>query len=84
MRTTFLIATTIGAILAIPTDASARYYPWCASYSRDAAENCGFVTFAQCRATVSGIGGVCYSNPWYHAYGTGVDIRPYGRKKRPR
>ena len=34
-------------------------YPWCAVYSGDAggASNCGFSTLAQCRATVSGIGG---------------------------
>lgn len=31
---------------------------WCASY-RNGGTNCGFQTIDQCRATVSGIGGVC-------------------------
>jgi tetratricopeptide (TPR) repeat protein len=38
---------------------------WCAAY-RSGANNCGFQTIEQCRATVSGIGGSCvpnYSDP---------------------
>jgi Domain of unknown function (DUF4399) len=31
---------------------------WCAAYS-SGAQNCGFSTFEQCRATVSGVGGSC-------------------------
>jgi uncharacterized protein DUF3551 len=43
-------------------------YPWCAVYSGDAggASNCGFLTIAQCRATVSGIGGSCEPNQFYN------------------
>jgi hypothetical protein len=43
-------------------------YPWCAVYSGDAggASNCGFSTIAQCRATVSGIGGSCEPNQFYN------------------
>jgi Protein of unknown function (DUF3551) len=41
-------------------------YPWCAQYStRGGARNCGFTTWEQCRATVSGIGGYCIENPFY-------------------
>jgi len=43
-------------------------YPWCAHYQgRDmgGAPNCGFTSYAQCMATVSGIGGWCGVNPWY-------------------
>jgi hypothetical protein len=29
------------------------------------AQNCGFVSFAQCMATVSGIGGFCVQNTMY-------------------
>jgi hypothetical protein len=41
--------------------------PWCAYYggSRIAATNCGFATFQQCLATVSGVGGSCGPNPQY-------------------
>jgi hypothetical protein len=46
--------------------ASAQNYPWCAQYNlRGGASNCGFVSFAQCQATVSGIGGFCERNPMY-------------------
>ena len=43
------------------------YYPWCARYGGDmgGASNCGFSTFEQCRATISGIGGFCEPNPFY-------------------
>jgi hypothetical protein len=38
---------------------------WCAEYAggRDNATNCGFYTYEQCRATVSGVGGFCRPNP---------------------
>jgi Protein of unknown function (DUF3551) len=47
--------------------ARADPYRWCALYSGDAggASNCGFVTLAQCQATVSGIGGSCEPNAFY-------------------
>jgi len=43
------------------------YYPWCAVYGSTAggASNCGFVSFRQCMATVSGMGGFCQRNPFY-------------------
>lgn len=43
-------------------------YPWCARYGGDMAgvSNCGFVTWEQCMATVSGVGGFCERNPFYH------------------
>ena len=37
--------------------------PWCAVYAdRSGIEECLFATFAQCQATVSGIGGFCRQN----------------------
>ena len=39
-----------------------RVYPWCA-YSDPWTYNCGFTTFQQCVATVSGAGGICRPNP---------------------
>lgn len=41
-------------------------YPWCAHYMmQNGPKSCGFVTLAQCQATVSGIGGFCDMNPFY-------------------
>jgi hypothetical protein len=44
---------------------------WCAQYSgrSGGATNCGFFTLAQCRATVSGIGGFCVPNQFYNPCG---------------
>ena len=43
---------------------AAREYPWCAFYG-PSTRNCGFVSLAQCRATISGVGGYCGQNPSY-------------------
>lgn len=37
--------------------------PWCAYYD-PWSYNCGFATFQQCLATISGAGGVCQPNPY--------------------
>jgi len=41
--------------------AGAQNYAWCAQYNmRGGGErNCGFVSWQQCMATVSGVGGYC-------------------------
>jgi hypothetical protein len=50
----------------IGTPAQAQNYPWCAALSMgDMSYNCGFDTEAQCKATVSGIGGFCEKNTQY-------------------
>lgn len=50
----------------VPASSKAEViYPFCAYYGRDSGTNCGFVTFQQCLATVSGIGGYCAENPFY-------------------
>jgi len=56
------------AISAISAPAHAQNYPWCAFYSGrgfGGATNCGFTSFQQCMATVSGIGGSCQVNTMY-------------------
>jgi hypothetical protein len=54
------------AIGALSTPAAAQNYPWCAYYSgRGGGTNCGFTTYEQCMATVSGIGGFCNINTQY-------------------
>ena len=61
--------------------AAAQDYPWCAHYSRSGTKNCGFVSFEQCRATVSGIGGFCAINPFYAAaYSDAPRVRKYKRR----
>jgi len=64
----FLLSALVGAVMVLGTPAHAQNYPWCAQYSGRAlggAMNCGFVSFAQCMATVSGIGGFCVQNTMY-------------------
>ncbi len=57
------------AIGSFSTRAQAQNYPWCAYYSGGfgggGGTNCGFTTFQQCLATVSGIGGFCDRNTQY-------------------
>lgn len=63
-------ALTLGFILspqAIGVALAGIEYPWCAVYreSTVGATNCGFSTLSQCRATISGVGGMCTPNPAY-------------------
>jgi Protein of unknown function (DUF3551) len=63
----FVLAILVGTA-AIGTRAEAQNYPWCANYSDGeggGGTNCGFTTFEQCLATVSGIGGFCDRNTQY-------------------
>jgi hypothetical protein len=56
-------------------------YAWCAIYSggrEGGGTNCGFVTWAQCMATISGIGGTCIDNPAY----PGPVKRPLKKRRR--
>jgi hypothetical protein len=67
----------IATLLSICTaPANAQNYPWCAQYtgSMGGSINCGFTSFAQCQADVSGIGGFCIRNNTY---------RPQGAPRRP-
>jgi len=40
--------------------------PWCAYYVKGAT-NCGFYSYEQCMADISGIGGSCLRNPAFPA-----------------
>ncbi|MEP7030467.1 MAG: DUF3551 domain-containing protein [Pseudolabrys sp.] len=56
------------------------FYPWCAVFSGRGAggtSSCGFVSLAQCRENVRGVGGTCVEN---HAY-PGPVPRPKHRRK---
>jgi hypothetical protein len=56
-----------GFVLLTPTAGHTDPYKWCAQYSGmgGGGRNCGFVTYEQCMATVSGIGGFCEINTFY-------------------
>jgi hypothetical protein len=67
MRLLLIILGASAAIVCIEKPAEARDYPWCAYYNffHGGATNCGFSTYQQCLATVSGVGGSCGANPQY-------------------
>jgi hypothetical protein len=56
-----LPALSLLAVIAAPAGASAQNGAWCARYQGSL--SCGFSTLEQCRASVSGAGGVCQPNP---------------------
>jgi hypothetical protein len=81
MRILLLTLGILVATTALGTGAQAQNYPWCAIYGGGSAgggRNCGFNTFAQCMATISGIGGYCTRSPYY-GHGPRKD-RPRGRE----
>jgi hypothetical protein len=57
----------IALLLAGAGNAQAREYPWCAQMpiEFDYVLTCGYSTFEQCLATISGVGGFCRRNPRY-------------------
>ena len=69
----FCLAVLISLVMSSAFDtARADPYRWCAQYGgRSGGTNCGFVTWEQCRAAVSGVGGFCRLNLFY-------DGRPEG------
>lgn len=61
--------------------AQAQNYPWCAQYGGGTfggPRNCGFSTFEQCLADISGIGGFCEPNNTYVP-----PAPPHRRHRRP-
>jgi hypothetical protein len=76
MRMISLVVAAIGAMCVIVPEAKAQYAPWCSMDARIGAENCGFYSYGQCRAYISGIGGTCYRSPYYAG-----PPRPYRRNR---
>ncbi len=60
-----LTAAMVALIGDVRPSAAREWYPWCAQYYdiRQITE-CSFMTYEQCRASISGIGGNCIQN-WY-------------------
>jgi Protein of unknown function (DUF3551) len=74
----FLLAICVG-IIDFGNRAVAQNYPWCAQYSGNGVMNCGFTTFQQCLAEVSGVGGFCTQNSTYQPPPV---LRPRARRTR--
>jgi hypothetical protein len=79
MRTFPLVAVTFAALSLSAVGAHAA--PWCANYGTGPGMNCGFYSFQQCMATLSGNGGSCQHNP-FSAYGSAGSA--YGAAREPR
>jgi Protein of unknown function (DUF3551) len=62
----FAGALAVAALVQTGSTAQAREYPWCARYGWTT-YNCGFDTYNQCLATISGVGGRCEPNPRFVA-----------------
>lgn len=83
MRKLLAASALLLAIGAAP--ATARDYPWCSKTPDTGGfPQCSFMTFEQCVATVSGLGGDCVQNPaigYGQGYGQGYDQggQGYGR-----
>jgi hypothetical protein len=81
MKFVLFLGGLVMVIGATATTAHAQNYPWCAIYNGGplgGARNCGFTTFQQCQATVSGIGGFCQQNTQYRSpAGPHRQYRPY-------
>jgi hypothetical protein len=60
MRVIAVVASLLGMFSVFVYEARADG-AWCARYP-EGSSNCGFYTFAQCQATVSGRGGFCEQN----------------------
>lgn len=67
MKASLFLFAVLVAVAGINTQADAQNYPWCAKYSgtMGGARNCGFSTYEQCMATVSGVTGYCARNMQY-------------------
>jgi Protein of unknown function (DUF3551) len=72
MRTTAVAAILYAALSLCSNGAQAA--PWCAHYNTGL-NDCGFYSFPQCMAAVSGVGGSCSPNSFENPYRTGSDAR---------
>ena len=68
MKALIIAVGVIVAAGALTSSAQAQNYPWCAYYGGGrggGGTNCGFSTFEQCMAALSGNGGFCNRNTQY-------------------
>jgi len=84
MRHFVLAASTLGLAaitvqLTATGPARAQEYPYCASGQWAGGGGCSYTTLDQCRASISGVGGVCVNNPRYTGQ-TAMTRPPRGRR----
>jgi hypothetical protein len=65
MRILLFMLAIVVVTAGIGTRTEAQNYPWCADYAGFGSQNCGFTTFQQCLAALSGNGGFCNANTQY-------------------
>jgi hypothetical protein len=67
MRLSLVLIGILLGVTALSSGAQAQNYPWCADYGgkMGGSSNCGFSTFEQCMAALSGNGGFCNRNTQY-------------------
>ena len=67
MRISGFVALMLGttAVFAPRPAAAAYNFPWCATYYDSNVVACSFMSFEQCMASVSGVGGHCTQNILY-------------------
>jgi hypothetical protein len=70
VRTIILVAAVGLAAVSLTTTHARADGAWCARDTRGGT-NCGFHSFAQCQADISGIGGSCSPNPAFLGYNRG-------------
>lgn len=76
MRSHLCSLAAVAGVIGLSSPAATQGAPWCAAY-RNGSTNCGFYTYDQCMASVSGIGGYCNRN-----YIDGAPDKPAARKER--
>ena len=78
MRLSVFVIAGLAILIALSLSPTRAYempydpYSWCAVYggSMSGSSNCGFTTWQQCMATVSGVGGSCEANQFYNPHGS--------------
>ena len=75
MKMWLFVFAVLAATIAIGQRARAQNYPWCAHSTKDGGFNCGFTSFQQCLADISGIGGFCEQNYTYQPPAGGAPRR---------
>jgi hypothetical protein len=89
-RTLINVLLVIAAVLlgeAKPSNAQSGYsYPWCSlGGAKDSnALSCYYTSWEQCKATMSGIGGLCVESPYYHPQPTNLPHRALAKPRHQR
>jgi hypothetical protein len=69
MMSACCVAALTAAALVGASAGHAQEYPWCAEYGGNhGGTNCGFVSYQQCLASLSGNGGSCTANPLFRGH----------------